>query len=61
MRCFEQHKRDGGHSAPITVGKHMQAKLSPNFRCSCFTRRCLNAIGAFLVLPRVRRQVYVLV
>jgi hypothetical protein len=36
------------HSAPITVGKHLQAKLFPIFRCSCFTRRCLNA-EAFLV------------
>ncbi len=39
----------------------MQAQLSHIFRCCWFIRRCLNAPAAFLVLPRVRSQVYVLV
>jgi cytochrome c oxidase assembly protein Cox11 len=46
--------------APINVVNHMQAELYHGFRCYCFNRRSLKA-GAFLVLPRVRSQVYVLV
>ena len=45
--------------APINVGKPMQAQLHHIFRCSCFIRRSLKAM-AFLVLPRVRSQVYVI-
>ena len=38
----------------------MHAEFTYSFRCSCFIRRSLKA-EAFVVLPRVRRQVYVIV
>ena len=48
-------------SAPICMCKRMQAHIHTEFRCCCFTRRCLKATGALLVLPRVHSQVYAII
>jgi hypothetical protein len=48
-------------AAPISVCKCMQAHIYTEFRCCCFTRRCLKTVSAFLVLPRVHSPVNVFV